>query len=137
MYHIMNILTELNLVHMVSKLFYLTTTADGNMNAKEIAIGKKLIEDQGIQEEKFQDDLKLLENMDHEEVYRAYLEDLKNLDKNMQIYYIAWMTLIANSDGFMERNEWQLIFKIYHKELKLDLKDIMYTQRDLIEKTRK
>jgi hypothetical protein len=41
------------------------------------------------------------------------------------------MCVIANSDGFMDKEEWVLIYKIYNTELNLSLDDIMKTQREL------
>jgi hypothetical protein len=41
------------------------------------------------------------------------------------------MCVIANSDGFMDKREWELIYKIYHTELALSLNEIMKAQREL------
>jgi hypothetical protein len=38
---------------------------------------------------------------------------------------------MANADGFMDKSEWQFIYKIYHKELHLPLDDIMEVQKEL------
>lgn len=119
---------------MISKLFYLITTADGTINQKELEMGKHLIKNEGLEEKKFQEDLKVLEKFSHNEIYLECLEDLKKADKEMQVHYLAWLALIANADGFMEKNEWQIIYGLYFKELKLDLQDIMVVQRDLVNK---
>jgi hypothetical protein len=39
--------------------------------------------------------------------------------------------VLANADGFMDRNEWQLIYQIYHKELALPLSEIFTVQKEL------
>jgi len=41
------------------------------------------------------------------------------------------MCVVANADGFMDRAEWQLIYKIYHKELGLPLNEIFSVQKEL------
>jgi hypothetical protein len=45
--------------------------------------------------------------------------------------------VIANADGFMDKTEWQFIYKVYHKELGLNLDEIMKTQKELIALTLK
>jgi uncharacterized tellurite resistance protein B-like protein len=59
---------------------------------------------------------------------------LKQLNYKQQVRIIAWMCVIANADGFMDRGEWQLIYKIYHKELNLPLHDIFAVQKELNKK---
>lgn len=119
---------------MVSKLFYLITTADGIINPKELEMGVRLVQNEGLEEDKFQEELNMLKNFSQNEVYQECLQDLKKADNKMQVHYLAWLALIANADGFMEKNEWQLIYQLYHKELKLNLQDIMHAQRDLVNK---
>ena len=46
------------------------------------------------------------------------------------------MCVLANSDGFMDKAEWQFIYKIYHKELNLPLDSIMEVQKELAKHTR-
>jgi hypothetical protein len=53
------------------------------------------------------------------------------LDLKQQIRIVAWLCVVANADGFMDRAEWQLIYKVYHKELNLPLHDIFAVQKDL------
>jgi hypothetical protein len=59
---------------------------------------------------------------------------LKNLNVKQQIRIIAWLCVVANADGFMDRGEWQLIYNIYHKELNLPLHDIFAVQKELNKK---
>jgi len=56
---------------------------------------------------------------------------LKKLEKKVQIRYIAWMCVIANADGFMDKEEWKLIYRIYHKEMALPLDVIMEEQKTI------
>jgi len=49
----------------------------------------------------------------------------------MQIRTIAWLCLIANSDGFMANEEWQFIYKTYFHELKLSREKILEEQKIL------
>jgi uncharacterized tellurite resistance protein B-like protein len=53
------------------------------------------------------------------------------LDRNLQIRIVAWLCVVANGDGFMDKTEWQLIYTIYHKELNLPLEEIFKVQKEL------
>jgi len=41
------------------------------------------------------------------------------------------LCVVANGDGFMDKTEWQLIYRIYHKELNLPLEEIFKVQKEL------
>ena len=56
---------------------------------------------------------------------------LKKCNHESKVRSIAWMSLIANSDGFMDPQEWKLIYYIYNTELKLKLSEIMEMQKQL------
>ena len=55
-------------------------------------------------------------------------------DHRFGIRCIAWLCVLANADGFMDRAEWQFIYKIYHRELQLPLDVIMGVQKELMRK---
>jgi hypothetical protein len=67
-------------------------------------------------------------------LYAETIVALKQMSSKDQVRSIAWMCVIANADGFMDRSEWQLIYTIYHKELNLPLHDIFAVQKDLNKK---
>ncbi|MCZ8354719.1 MAG: TerB family tellurite resistance protein [Cyclobacteriaceae bacterium] len=113
-------------------LYYLLILADGNVNERELALGKKMIVAEKIDEALFDAQLKQLQEItDHTGTLKQVITELKKLDLKSQIRSIAWMCVIANSDGFMAKDEWILIYKIYHTELKLSLDEIMKTQKEL------
>lgn len=113
-------------------LYYLLILADGNVNERELALGKKMIVAEKIDEAIFDAQLKQLQEItDHTGTLKQVITELKKLDLKSQIRSIAWMCVIANSDGFMAKDEWILIYKIYHTELKLSLDEIMKTQKEL------
>jgi uncharacterized tellurite resistance protein B-like protein len=56
---------------------------------------------------------------------------IKKLNVKTQIRCIAWLCVVANADGFMDKKEWMLIYKVYHTELGLRLDDIMLVQKEL------
>src|SRR5882762_3891068 len=115
----------------ITGLYYLLTCADGSVNEKELLLGKKMIVAEGLDEQKFEASVNVFKTRDKESVYKDCVNGLKKLDKKKQIRSISWLCVIANSDGFMDKEEWMLIYKIYDNELGLSLDDILKTQKDL------
>jgi uncharacterized tellurite resistance protein B-like protein len=115
----------------IAGLYYLVICADGKISEKELVLGKKMMRAEGFDESKFEAMLRNYKEKDKNEIYKESLAGLNKLDKQKQIRCIAWMCVIANSDGFMDKEEWILIYKIYNTELGLSLDDIMKTQREL------
>jgi uncharacterized tellurite resistance protein B-like protein len=112
-------------------LYYLLICADGKVNEKELLLGKKMIKAEGFNAEKFEADLHQFKTKDSASIYKDCMVSLRKLEPAKMIRSISWMCVIANSDGFMDKEEWALIYKIYNNELKLSLDDIMKTQREL------
>ncbi len=86
---------------------------------------------EGIDESRFNSLLDKLKVKKQEDIYRDSIVAIKKLDVKSQIRCIAWLCVVANADGFMDKKEWMLIYKIYQGELNLKLDDIMRTQKDL------
>jgi uncharacterized tellurite resistance protein B-like protein len=105
--------------------------ADGKIEERELMQGRKMVKAEGIDENKFETLIKNYTAKDKEHLYNECVSGLKMLDQQRQIRCLSWMCVIANSDGFMDRDEWILIYKIYNNELGLSLDDIMKTQREL------
>lgn len=115
----------------ITGLYYLLICADGSVNEKELLLGKKMIAAEGFDETKFEAALEGFKTRDKAILYKECLTGLRKLDKQKQIRSISWLCVIANSDGFMDKEEWMLIYKIYDTELGLLLDDILKTQKDL------
>ncbi len=115
----------------ITGLYYLLICADGTVNEKELLLGKKMIVAEGFEENKFEETVAGFKSLDKTVLYQECVAGLRKLDKLKQIRSISWLCVIANSDGFMDKEEWALIYKIYSIELGLSLDDIMKTQKDL------
>lgn len=113
------------------KLYYLLTHADGEVHEKEKEVGEKMLWHEAKSKDNFNEQLSLLEQTDNEVIFEESINELRKFDKNDQINCLAWMCLIANADGFMDKNEWQLIYDIYHKKLSLNLSEITARQKEL------
>lgn len=126
----------MNFKTVIIRLYYMLIYSDGKVNQGEIALGKKMIEAEGITDSEFNTQLESLKKKDTATIYKECLGDLRKLKTELQIRSIAWMCVLANSDGFMDKSEWQFIYKIYHKELNLPLDNIMEVQKELAKVTR-
>jgi uncharacterized tellurite resistance protein B-like protein len=126
----------MNFKSVIIRLYFMLIYSDGKINQGEISLGKKMIEAEGISEADFNAQIEALKIRDTGTIYKECLADLKRLKPEQQIRGIAWMCVLANSDGFMDKAEWQFIYKIYHKELHLPLDNIMEVQKELAKLTR-
>lgn len=113
----------------ITSLFFLLIYADGEANEKEMNRGKQMIEAEGIEEKKFYGMIENLKTRNKESIYDDCIKGLKKLSKDAQIRCIAWLCVVANADGFMDRKEWMLIYKIYNTELNIVLDDVMKVQK--------
>jgi uncharacterized tellurite resistance protein B-like protein len=124
----------MNFSSIVVRLYHILIQSDGNVNDAEVALGKRMIEAERITEFEFNYMLNSFKQKDIATITRECIADLKRSRREQQIRAIAWMCVLANSDGFMDKAEWQFIYKIYHKELNLPLDEIMEVQKELARK---
>lgn len=118
----------------IIRLYYMLIHSDGKVNDGEIALGRRMMEAENISEDEFNRQIAALEDRDLAALYKECITQLKRLPKTLQIRCIAWLCVLANADGFMDRAEWQFIYKIYHRELELPLDVIMGIQKELMRK---
>jgi uncharacterized tellurite resistance protein B-like protein len=121
----------MNYKSIITSLYYLLIYADGIVNEREIASIKQMIRAEGLNEEEFSVQMRMLISKDKSVLFTDCMVGLKKLSHEQQVKIVAWLCVVANADGFMERTEWQLIYKIYHKELNLPLNEIFSVQKDL------
>jgi uncharacterized tellurite resistance protein B-like protein len=115
----------------ITGLSYLLIYADGNINEKEVASIKQMLKTEGLSETEFDGKIRLLDSKDKSILFSECVLGLKELSHEQQVRVVAWLCVVANADGFMERTEWQLIYRIYHKELNLPLNEIFNIQKEL------
>jgi uncharacterized tellurite resistance protein B-like protein len=115
----------------LTHLYYLVSHADTKVNEKEAALGKQMAKLEGIEEEKFERNLTALKQKDQTVLLRETVSAMRKLTNKQQIRCIAWLCVVANGDGFMDKEEWTLIYKIYHTESQLPMSDIMEEQKEL------
>lgn len=113
----------------ITQLYFLLIYADGNVNEKEILLGRQMAKIEKI--DSFESKLENLKESKPANLLATSINTLRKLDRKQQVRSIAWMCVIANSDGFMDKEEWGLIYKIYNVELGLALNEIMESQKEL------
>jgi len=113
-------------------LYYLLINVDGKVEEQEIEMGKNIVQTEGINPTDFDNQMEKLVAKDADELYKECVVKLKSLTQQQQIRSIAWLCITANSDGFMDKQEWQLIYKLYNIELKLDLAEILKMQKVIL-----
>lgn len=113
------------------KAYFYIVHADGKIDAKEVALGKKMIAKEKIDEKVFDEKMTALGKLDQSVVIKGLQEDLRKLSKKDQIKVLAYMSNIANADGFMDPTEWKMIYKLYKEELNLKLEDILAEQKQI------
>jgi len=121
----------MNFKEVLTKLYFILICSDGNVNEKEVSFGRKMVETEGIDEQFFFSQIKLLEVNHQQSMLPEAIVNLKKLTRDEQVRCIAWLCVIANADGFMDKAEWQMIYRLYHKELSLPLDEIMKIQKTL------
>jgi uncharacterized tellurite resistance protein B-like protein len=114
------------------KLYHLLVNTDGEVNEKEIIAGKQMMKTEGINDFEFDRLIDSLKKRNPRVVLSECIDELKKLDHEKQIRCMAWLSVIANADGFMDKTEWHFIYQLYHKELGLQLNEVMNKQKELI-----
>ena len=112
-------------------LYHLLINADGHVDEKEIRMGDLMKKHENIDDWEFNYHLNRIAGQDKDKIISDCVSSLNKCEYDLQIKCIAWMSLIANSDGFMAPEEWKLIYHIYNTELKLNLTDILEMQKQL------
>ena len=121
----------MNYNSILTSLYYLLIYADGKINEREISLGEKMMQAEGFEQVGFKAALESLKEKDKAALLLECIAGLRKFDNKLQIRCIAWLCVIANADGFMDKEEWILIYRIYHTELKLSLDDVFKTQKEL------
>lgn len=110
-------------------LCYLVAMADNNMSEKERSTAESMCRMEGIGPGCFQDECSRISISS--EPIRELVTALKKLTHAQQVNAVAWATTVANCDGFMSREEFSILYQIYHTELKLDQKEVLERQKEI------
>ena len=125
------IANKANFSNGITNLYFLMVQADGRVDDKEIKMGEFMIAQEKLDVTEFYANLEKLKGLEKEQIIKLCVQSLNRCNYADQVRCIAWMSVIANSDGFMAPEEWKLIYRIYYLELKIKLADILQAQRQL------
>jgi uncharacterized tellurite resistance protein B-like protein len=120
-----------NYIEGLVSLYHLLINADGYVDEKEIRMGELMKKHENIDDMDFDYLLGRISQLDKDQAIDNCVNSLSKCDYQWKVKCMAWMSLIANADGFMAPEEWKLIYKIYSTELKLDLTDILEMHKQL------
>ena len=115
----------------LTNLYYLLIHSDGDVSEKEASVGLFMCQHEGISQSEFDQELQSLASAKRDLVFSNTVKGLKMLRRSQQVKSIAWLCLVANSDGFMDKEEWKFIYKLYCSELKLPLDEVLAAQKEL------
>lgn len=115
----------------LTNLYFILIYADGEVNEHERATGHQILKTESIKEEDFNLQMEMLKSIQADIILAESIPALKKLSRDQQIRIVAWLCVVANGDGFMDKAEWALIYRIYYKELNLSLDEIFKVQKQL------
>lgn len=121
----------MNYKSIISSLYYLLIFVDGKVNDREVTLGKLMMKEEGFNDSEFDSLMTTFKTKDRATLLSECTAALKKLSVSQQIRAIAWLCVIANADGFMDKEEWMMIYKIYNNELRLSLDEILKVQKEL------
>ena len=105
-------------------LYFLMLSADMIADLKEIQLGNKLIELEGLDKGSIMKELDDLSGLPRESVLENGINALKELDKNEQLKCLAYTKIMARIDGFVDEKENELLSEIYKHDLKVSEQDV-------------
>ncbi len=115
----------------ITSLYYLVVNADGVVHEKEVQSGNIMVKHEHINENQFRQLLEQYAETDEALLYSMCLKALRRCNTDSQVRTIAWVSRVADADGYLDPKEWSLIYRTYEEELKLDLKKILEVRKSL------
>lgn len=115
----------------ITSLYYLLIHVDGVIHEKELQTGTIMVKHERINEVEFRQLLDQFKEVDENLLYTLCLKALRQCNTDKQVRAIAWVSRIADADGFLDPKEWSFIYKTYEQELNLDLKKILEVRKTL------
>ena len=71
----------MNFKEVLTKLYFILICSDGNVNEKEVSYGRKMVETEGIDEQYFFSQIKLLEVNNQQSLLPEAISNLKKLNR--------------------------------------------------------
>ncbi len=111
--------------------YYYIINADGIIDPKEVSFGQRMIKQENIRESDYNTKLEELKSLSHEDLKHALKEIMKKLNSVEQVRIIAYMSKVADADGYRDPSEMSSIQDIY-SDLHIHLNDVIRVKESIV-----
>jgi uncharacterized tellurite resistance protein B-like protein len=115
----------------LTSLYFLMICADKIIDTQELEMGRIMRNVESIDQKEFYSRIDEYSNHDNRVTYNKCLSVLQQCNEEEKIRCMAWMKVIAFSDGTMASREWDLYQHICNNELGLNLNEILEVQKKI------
>lgn len=115
----------------LTSLYYLLICADKTIDMRELEMGKTMIEMENLDVNAFYSKIDFFSSEPDKIIYNTCIQSLRNCSETERVRSLAWMKLIANSDGDLDDKEFDLIQHICINEFKLNLNQVLKNEESL------
>jgi len=112
-------------------LYYLMLSADRVANINELEVGSKIIEFEGFEKDSVMQQIDLLSAVSRDQAMDDSLALLRSISREDQIKCLAYVKMIAMSDGSFDQTESDLLHNIGSNELNILPQEIDATEKKL------
>ena len=116
-----------------SYLYFLMLSADNIADPAELKFGTKILEIEKIDQKSTMKKIDFLGTLPRETVFENARKILKGLERNDQLKCLAYIKLIAKTDGDLDTSEIDLINNLTNNEIAISMKEISEMERKLKE----
>ena len=94
-------------------LYYIMIHADGELTDKEEKMGELMRDHEEIDKTFYTTYLESISSASMDKIYRDCVNSLNKCSYEDKTRCLAWLSNIANVDGFMDKKEWELIYQLF------------------------
>lgn len=117
--------------HAFSNLFFLMLVADNVADIKELALGKKIVKYEQLDYVTVMNRVDDLSRVSKKEVFDQSIDLLEALTKKDRLKCLAYMRLIAISDGSYDEREKELLDRISTSTINISVKELNLVEKQL------
>lgn len=111
--------------------YYYIINADGIIDPKEVSFGEQMIKKEDIRASDYHTKLEELKSLSHNELKLKLKDMMTKLNSVDQVKIIAYMSKVADSDGYRDPAEMSSIQEIYNG-LHIHLNDIIRVKESIV-----
>lgn len=111
--------------------YYYIINADGVIDPKEVTFGEMMIKKENIRAADYHTKIQELKNLGQDRLKSLLKEMMTKLNSVQQVKVVAYMSKIADSDGFRDPSEMSSIQDIYNG-LHIHLNDVIRVKESIV-----